>query len=145
MLSHSKGGFTVIEVLLVISLMAIAAGVALPAGRHLLVRNDLATSTITLRQTMRRAQHLADSNSHDSDWGVRAEAGRVVLFKGATYSTRDTDFDEVYEISNSLIIGGDQEVVFSRVDAATVPASTTLTTSLGATNTVRVSSVGVVE
>lgn len=138
-------GFTLIELLLTLALASILVGVSLPASRHLLVRNDLAAATTLYRQTLRRAQHLAKQNQYNSNWGVRVEPGAVIMFQGSSFSSRNSSFDERYEISPSLQISGSQETVFARVSGTTTATSTTLTSNLDTSSEIRVSSRGVVE
>jgi len=115
-------GFTLIEVLLVVSIMAVASLIVVPVSIDYQQRNDLDTSQITFAQSIRRAQQLSMSGEGDSAWGVNAVSGEVVIFKGNTYATRDTTYDENYDISLAITFAGQLEYDFAKVTG--LPAQT---------------------
>lgn len=108
-------GFTLIELILVIATITVLAGIAIPVYSLLQVRNDLDVATNTTIQTLRRAQTLSQAIDGDTAWGVKAQQSDITLFKGASYSTRDTNFDEVYSLSGNVTPSGVSEVVFSKL------------------------------
>ena len=141
-----SSGFTLIELLLVIALMGVLAGFAVPTSRQLLVRNNLDVADYTARQTIRRAQHLAHSGARDSNWGTYIEPGQVVMYLGNSYATRDNSFDEVYAVSDSLIVSGDQDLNFSKIyGLLDADANLQLTDVLGNSRTIDVTARGVVQ
>lgn len=62
--------------------------------------------------TLRRAQVLAQSVDNDDHWGVYIENEKITLFKGGSFQTRDTNYDEVISIPGSITPSELQEVVF---------------------------------
>lgn len=123
-------GFTLIEILLSISLIAALAGVSTPIYRLLQVRNDLDITINSLAQTLRRAQILSSAVDGDTTWGVNIQNGSLTLFKGSSFTSRDSTYDETFNISSSISVSGLQEVVYAKF--AGLPQSigtTTLTTS----------------
>lgn len=115
-------GFTLIEVLLVASIMAVASLIVAPVSIDYQQRNDLDTSQITFVQGVRRAQQLSMSGEGDSAWGVNAVSGEIVIFKGNTYATRDTAYDENYDISSAITFAGQLEYDFAKITG--LPAQT---------------------
>lgn len=107
-------GFTLLEVILVIATITVLAAISVPVYSSLQVRNDLDVATNTTLQTLRRAQTLSQAVDGDSSWGVKLQPSDITLFKGASYSARDTNFDEVYTLSGNVIPTGISEVVFSK-------------------------------
>lgn len=118
----STSGFTLIEVLLVVSIMAVASLIVAPVSIDYQQRNDLDTSQITFAQGVRRAQQLSMSGEGDSAWGVNAVSGEIVIFKGNTYATRDTAYDENYDISSAITFTGQLEYDFAKITG--LPAQT---------------------
>ena len=69
----------------------------------------------TTLQTLRRAQILSQAVDGDSSWGVKLQQTDIALFKGTSYSLRDTTFDEIYTLSGNVTPSGVSEVVFSKL------------------------------
>ena len=127
----SARGFSLIEVLLSIAMIAILAGLSVPIYNTFQVQNELHIAADTFTQTARRAQSLARSGTHDSDWGVSVQAGQIVLFSGDSYTARDVDRDESFELPTTVTPSGASEVVFDRTDG--VPPTTPSITFTGST------------
>lgn len=108
-------GFTLLEMLLSVVVIAILAGFSLPVFRTMLTKNDLDVATVTVVQTLRRAQTQSLAVDGDTTWGVKVQSGSITLFKGASYTTRDSNFDETFEIPTAITTGGVSEIVFSRL------------------------------
>lgn len=115
-------GFTLIEVLLVVSIMAVASLIVVPVSIDYQQRNDLDVAQITFVQSIRRAQQLSMSGEGDSAWGVDVISGGIIIFKGNTYATRDMTYDENYDISPSVTLGGQLEYDFVKITG--LPAQT---------------------
>lgn len=115
-------GFTLIEVLLVVSIMAVASVIVVPVSIDYQQRNDLDTSQITFAQSIRRAQQMSMSGEGDSAWGVNAISGEIVIFKGNTYATRDVTYNENYDISLGVTLSGQLEYDFAKITG--LPAQT---------------------
>lgn len=123
-----KSGFTLIEVLLSLALVSLIAGILVPAYHLLQARNDIDMATTIISQTLYRAQTLSRSVAGDSAWGVYVEQGRVVLFSGASYVTRDETFDEEFRISPALSLSGLQEFTYEKFSGLPLSSGTTTLT-----------------
>ncbi len=108
-------GFTLVEVLITVALFAILAGFAAPAFSSYQLRNDVDIASITLAQSVRRAQALAMGVDGDSQWGVAVAPGAVTIFRGDTFATRDTDYDEVIDLNPNVSVTGLAEVTFAKL------------------------------
>ena len=137
MVRAGEHGFTLIEVLLSVGLIAALAGLSLPIYASFANRNDLDVDTQSLAGMLRRAETYAQTMNGDSNWGVKVQSGSAVLFKGTSYATRDATSDETDAIPTNITIGGSvSEVVFDKFTAA--PSTTgTITLTHTATNDVR--------
>lgn len=111
----NEKGFTLLEVMLSIAVIAILGAISLPVFISMLTRNDLAVAANTMLHTLRRAQILSQAVDGDSSWGMKANLGDITLFKGVSYASRDTNFDEVYSLSANITPSGISEVVFSKL------------------------------
>jgi prepilin-type N-terminal cleavage/methylation domain-containing protein len=140
-----NGGFTLLEVLLSIAAMTIIAGISIPVYGAFQTRNDLDITTVEAAQTLRRAQVLSQAVDGDTSWGASVHSGGITLFKGASYATRDANFDEVFDVPASIVPSGVSEVVFTKFSG--VPQTTgtiTLTSSANETRNVTVNQKGTV-
>ncbi|MDD5074872.1 MAG: hypothetical protein PHO54_03255 [Candidatus Peribacteraceae bacterium] len=106
-------GFTAVETLLTLGIIAVTAGVTIPLYRNYQVRSDLDIATEYTVQGLHRAQVLSQSGQNNAVWGFSAREG--VLFQGETYSIREASFDEVFPLPSSVSVSGLLEVTFRRV------------------------------
>ncbi|HAT73705.1 MAG: hypothetical protein US30_C0007G0047 [Candidatus Moranbacteria bacterium GW2011_GWF2_36_839] len=129
-------GFTLVEIMLVVSLMVIVGTISVPVYQTVQLQNDLDLAISSITQTLHRAQILSQGSDGDSTWGARVSSGSVILFKGTTYASRDPLYDEVFEISPNLVISSSgfvsptsPELIFSKMLGEPTPYGTiTLTT-----------------
>lgn len=128
-------GFTLLEVLLSVATVAIIAGMGIPIYQSLQVRNDLDIAAVTIVQNFRRAQTLAQAIDGDISWGLYVQSGSITLFQGASYASRDTNFDEVFDVPISIVPSGIQEVVFTKFSGE--PQTTGTVTLISNTNEIR--------
>jgi tartrate dehydratase beta subunit/fumarate hydratase class I family protein len=80
---------------------------------------------------MRRAQTYARAVRGDSTWGIQiTSASQVVLYKGASYATRDAAFDETIPLSSNISTSFNGEVIFAKLTATpSITGSFTFTSS----------------
>ncbi len=108
-------GFSLPEILLVIALMAVVAGILSVFDRVFLVRNDLEITREVVVQSVRQAQMSAQANEGDSEWGIKLNSGEIVVFQGSSYEGRDPEFDEIFETTSSINFSGVDEIVFAKM------------------------------
>lgn len=143
--SNQNSGFTLIEILLSIAIIAAITGFGLPVYRAVMVRNDLDIGATILVQTARRAQILSQASLGDSNWGISIQSGKITLFKGTSFLARDITYDEVYDLSTSLTPTGTTEIVYTKFTG--VPQTTgniTLTSNTNETKTITINGKGTV-
>lgn len=108
-----RRAFTVLEVTVIMAILAIAAGLAIPAYRRHQIRNDLAITAEQIVQAIGRAQLLSQTGEEEDSWGFHVATG--TLYRGTAYSARDTDYDETYTFPSTVATSGLSEVFFSRI------------------------------
>ena len=99
-------GFTLLEILLVISLILFMFGLSMPVYNTMLYGSEIENGNKILVSTLRRAQNQAMANSDNSKWGVYLTTTNVTLFKGNTYFTRDNTADTIYTLPATLSVSG---------------------------------------
>lgn len=127
-LNHNKG-FTLLELLLSLATISLLAGLSLPIYRTLITKNDLDIAATTIAQSLRRAQILSQAVDGDTSWGLKLQSGSITLFKGVSFATRDSSFDETFDVPSSISVGGTTEIVFAKLTGF---PQTTGTVNLGA-------------
>jgi Tfp pilus assembly major pilin PilA len=138
-------GFTRLDVLLSIALISAIAGVSLPLYQSFQVRNDLHVAATTVAQSFRRAQVLSQASDGDTTWGVKVQSGSTVVFRGATYATRDTAEDEIFDVPTSIVPTGLNEVVFTKFTGdPSATGTVTLTSSTSEVVSIAINSRGTV-
>jgi hypothetical protein len=109
-----RKGFTAMELLIALGLVAVTAGVTIPVYNEYRVNNDVNVTTEAIVQFLRGAQTLSQSGKFDSVWGVYAP--EATLFAGEAYDVRNTEHDVVYLVPPTIDTDGIDEVVFTRLD-----------------------------
>lgn len=138
-------GFTLIEALLSLALIALLSGIAIPAYLRLQTRNDLDVATEGVALSLRRAMALSLSMDGDTDWGVRIATGDVTLFKGASYAARDSAYDEVTSMPSSISPSGLNEVVYRKFTGMPQTTGTvTLTSGNGEVQSLSINAYGTI-
>lgn len=121
-------GFTLLEVLLSIALLGLIAGFSAPLYVSFQNRNDLDIATASVVQNLRRAQMLAQSSTNDQAWGIKLENANLIVFRGASFASRNASFDEIYPLSSSLVFSGLTEIIFTKFSGLpTAPSVGTVT------------------
>ncbi len=118
-------GITIIETLIVLGIIGILVGSGIPSLRMFISQTNAQDATMIYVQMLRRAQSLSTSGYNNSAWGVAIATSSVTLFKGTSFATRDTSFDELYTPSAELYVSGLSEVMFATYTGLPTAAGTT--------------------
>lgn len=121
-------GFTLIELVLVMTLVAAIVGISTPFLISYQRRNMLRTDTIMVQELIRRAQGLAENSVANSNWGVYFNGQNVIIYKGDNYLGRDPAFDETSTLSDATSVSGNLEYNFDVLTGDTVNAGSTILT-----------------
>lgn len=110
----NKSGFTLLELLLSVAIISLLAGFSLPVYRTLIKKNDLDIAINSITASLRRAQILSQAVDGDTTWAVNVQSGSIVMFKGVSFAARDTNFDETFDVPNTIGMSGVTEIVFAK-------------------------------
>lgn len=132
---RGQKGFTLIEMLLSVAIIGMLVGLSLPLLQSFQARTDLDVTTEAVANSLRRAQTYARGVSGDSTWSVRIASGAATLYKGSTYASRDSSYDEATTISTTFTVSGLSDVTFSKLSAT--PSTTGSVIITGTTNDTR--------
>ncbi|MCK9439230.1 MAG: type II secretion system protein [Patescibacteria group bacterium] len=115
MFSLKNKAFTLLEIILTVSIFVLSASILSPIYLSAKNRDDLSTKTDILVSSLRRAQILSISGQEDSSWGVKILEDSLVVFKGDSYLTRDTSQDDVIAVNKNILTEGLDEIVFTKI------------------------------
>jgi len=147
--SHLAGaqqaGFTLVELLVSVTIIILITGMTLPIYESFVRRNDLDLIAQSLALTIRRAETYARAVNYDSQWGVEIQSSGVTLFQGTSFAGRNTAYDETVTMPPSVSPSGLSEVQFAKFSAAPNTTGTvTLTSSANDTRTITINAKGTV-
>lgn len=121
------GGFTLVEIIIVIFILAILAGAAIAAFRFFQRGAALNDNAEQISNTLRLAQNRAISSLNASSCGIHFENSRYILFYGSPYNSSSAS-NEIFNLPSGLEIyavnlaGGGQEIIFDRLTGRTSQA-----------------------
>ncbi len=131
-------GFTILEILIVISILGLLMAVTVPSFLTFKRNSLLNTETQEILTIVNRARLSSMSSRGDLQYGVHFEATRIVLFQGGTYS-EGASTNEVHIFNHALTLnpitinGGGSDVLFLKFMGTTNQNATTTLRVVGST------------
>jgi prepilin-type N-terminal cleavage/methylation domain-containing protein len=125
----NQKGFTLIEFLIAITVIVLLIGISLISYRFFEKGTELENTAQNILATLKLAQTKTLSSEEASQYGVRFENNKYILFKGETYLEGAVD-NKVYqlpirlEIYNIDLFGGASSTVFQRISGMTDQSGT---------------------
>lgn len=143
----NKTGFTLVEMILVLAMLAILFSMASPFYQKYQSKNDLDLAVISVAQNLRRAQTLAQAVDNNSSWGLYLQSGSLTVFRGTSYLTRDSGFDEKISMPDVVVPSGLNEVIFAKFTGwpLNVGIITLTNTSINEIKNITINSKGMVD
>ncbi len=143
-------GFTMIELLVVMGMLTIIAGMSMPFFQSFQASTDATTYATTFQHMARRAQQQAFARLESSSWGIFFDDAhkKYVLFKGSSYAGRDTSYDDerTYPPAFTMTTSFGNELIFSAGTGATSASGTVqIVDPNGVTRTVTIGTNGLVQ
>lgn len=130
-----QAGFTLLEVLFSVALIAAVFAASMFVYQVFQERNDLDIATTTVAQTLRRAQVISQAVDGDTSWGVSIQSGSITLFKGVSFAARDSAYDEIFDVQTNITPSGVSEIVFTKFTG--LPQTTGTITFTSSANEIR--------
>lgn len=140
--SINKNAFTLFELLLSMSLIAIIFVMSVPLYQNFLYRSEIDDAVNLYYKSLKTAQNFAENGYEDSNWGVAFSSNKVYVFSGSSFSTRDTNLDRTFDISNRINATGLTEVVFSKFYGFPNNTGAITITNVGVTKNINVNAKG---
>jgi len=105
-------GFTLIEVMLVVAMIAMLASMTIPISFGSLKKQSVEEESSKLLGILRQTQAKSMEGRDDSLWGVYFTPESYTVFKGNSYEEREPVYDEVFELFSDINVAGAPEIVF---------------------------------
>lgn len=137
-------GFTFIELLLVISITLIIGSYSAVFFSRFISQNAVSNTQDQLTNQLRKAQLYAMMSKQNSNWGVNFSSNTITLYQGNSFATRNTAFDEVFTVNNSVTVSGLSDTNFARMTGIPNTTSSVTVSGTGGSKTITVNSQGVV-
>jgi len=140
-----SNGYTLIELMLVIAIIAVITTVGLPIYAALQNSNGLDVTVNTLVQDLYQAQIFSRYEIDNSAWGVAIVGQTITFYAGSSYVSRNTAYDNVFTMPVTIRTSGLSEVDFSKLNGLPATNGTFSLATSGITRTVIINSVGMVD
>src|SRR5258708_1449491 len=111
-------GITYIELVLVIAVFILVAAMSFPLYSNFILQNAASDTTNQLKGELRKAQLFALEGKGNSNWGVNYGANEITLYKGNSYATRSTGFDELFAVNPNITVSGGYSTIQDSTSAS---------------------------
>lgn len=140
-------GFTLLEILLVVSILAIVTTIGIGVYRNLAKRVEFEETKAVFISDMKHARAAAMSGESGLPWGIHVENSTddtYAIFSGSSYASGTVDAMITLPIGvtwTSPSEGNSTDILFSRITGTTT-AATVILTSGDTSQTVMITAVG---
>lgn len=138
-------GFTLLEMLLSIGLIALLVAFSAPLYQSLQNRGSVEDTSELLLGVLRDAQTRAYAGDANAQWGVFVGTSTITLFQGDSFVSRVLDFDETYTFPHTISATGTREFVFTQKGMPLQVGTTTLSFGTQAQRDIVISATGVLQ
>lgn len=136
-------GYNLIEIFLIIITIFILLALILPIGFDFYKRQQLQAYSQQILQTLRRAQLKTMAGEAESSFGIYITNDNYTLFKGNSYATRDSQYDEVFVLPQIITVqGSPKEIAFFKLNGKPNLIGDIIINSDGLTQTININEVG---
>jgi len=107
-------GFTIIELIIVITIVTIVFAISIAAYDRFLSSGVLDSAKFEIIQNIRSAQILAISGKDNLNYGVFITENQYTVYQGASYLNRTISQDKVFVLPNNIRASGLAEINFAK-------------------------------
>lgn len=120
-----KKAFTIVELILVITLITILFAISTPFFIVLNNRNDVNLTYNYLESSIQRSNQLAKSQYMNENWGLYIDNtnNKLIIYKGESYLTRDISQDEEILLPDGVLFQSDQDINFEQLSGDLVSSN----------------------
>jgi prepilin-type N-terminal cleavage/methylation domain-containing protein len=136
-------GFTLLEVLLSISLVSLIAGFSVPVFGSILYRSEVETATALTVTSLRSASIMARAQKNDSNWGVNLGGSTITIYSGSSFASRDVSLDQTYTF-DGVSFGGTSNVNFASSSGLPSGGATISVNGVANNTTIIVNNLGII-
>ena len=150
---YKQYGFTLLELLLVVAIIAILASAIAPVSSRLFSSAQLNENAASIVQTLRTARQRSVARFNDTTHGVYFEinegADRFILYQGTSYATRNSAYDRIEILDDSITmttnISGNEVTFFEGNGTPSATGTITLNHQVYGSESVSVDARGKIE
>jgi prepilin-type N-terminal cleavage/methylation domain-containing protein len=106
-------GFSLIELLVVISLAGIIFSITVPLGVDYIAKNNISVAKTTIVSAIRTAQQHSINMVDDTRWGIYTNTDHLIMYAGDSYGSRDTDLDLRHDIPTGIEMTSGLDINFA--------------------------------
>ena len=110
--SRLISGITFIEIIIVVTIIAVLSATTAPFVSGFILRNNLETAQDKVVSTIRKAQFYSMDGKNGSAWGICVRGTSIRLYRGDCDSP---DFSEDLDYSSTISIVGLDDTTFSKL------------------------------
>ena len=125
-ISNASDGTTIIEMIVVIGILGILLGLSAPTLFKFYNQSSARGERDTLIALLREARNLALVNDNNDNHGLYIASTEYIIFKGTSYDTRDSSYDQDFPRLPGITIAGPSEIGFKRLSGKASNAAFTL-------------------
>lgn len=111
---NARNAYTLIELIISVTLISFISGISIPVYLNFEFNNEIEVTKNEIVLSLRNAQTFAKFQNSDSSWGVEIQTGKITLFQGIVFASRDATYDNVYAVPSRIVFIGLSEVIFTK-------------------------------
>jgi prepilin-type N-terminal cleavage/methylation domain-containing protein len=140
----ASGGFSIIEILVVLGIFAILFAISTSVYGSLKVQNNLSMALGSTVEALRYAENKARAGEQDSSWGVKIATNQITVFSGTNFAGRNSDNDQTVNFPGGVSASGISEIVFDKITGKTNNIGTVTFASNASTKSFSLNSYGTI-
>lgn len=140
----NKSGFSLVEIIIVLSIVAILLGISLPIYNDFRRSNDINLATNSVVNALRFTQLRSVAINEDSSWSVKVSED-IIVFKGNNYVERNASFDKIFNLPNGVNISGVLETHFAKFSGLPDITGDIILTNQNVSKTISINQKGMVD